>query len=314
MAAGLCLILAASGLVGCAASPDRSATPPAAQTAGGRLPGGAPSQAAPLAPEVTRQVISTATLRIELRDVGGATARAAQLAVESGGFVAESQESGSPDDRRAQLTLKVPGDRFDGLVTAIAALGAVRSKQVSTDDVTEQVVDLDARLGAARAGADRLQQLIAKAATVTEVVGVEAELVKRTAEIESLEGRLRVLRDKVDLATVSVTLSPPQPAADDELPGFLSGLRGGWRALRATGIVGSAFLGALLPWLVPLALLVLAVRLGWRRWRRTHTPRPRPMPPMSATSGAPRPAAVPPAQPVPPPPDQAPQPPTGPNV
>ena len=253
-----------------------------------------------MAADVTRKVVSTATLRIEVRDVGRTTAEAGRLAVGAGGFVAGSEETGAPDERRARVTLKVPGDRFDELVGAVAALGEVRSKQVGTEDVTEQVVDLEARLRAARAASERLQQLIARAATVAEVVSVESELARRTSEVESLEGRLRVLRDRVDLATVTVNLSPPQPEADDALPGFLSGLRGGWRALRATAILGSAALGALLPWLVPLALIVVAARLGGRRWRRRHPARYGPLPPPSWGDEVPSAHATAPGPPPPP--------------
>lgn len=292
---GAGLLLAAWGGVACGSSTKQSNTPLAAGSSGGAARQAVAPVAAP-----SRQVISTATLRVEVRDVAAATARAAQLAGESGGFLAGSDESGAPGQRRAQVTLKVPGERFDRLVGALAGLGELRSKQVSTEDVTDQVVDLEARLSAARASADRLQQLIAKSASVTEVVGVEAELAKRTAETESLEGRLRVVRDKVDLATVMVSFSPPQPSADEDLPGFLTGLRGGWRALRATVIVGSAVLGALLPWLVPAALLAVAARLAWKRWRRAHPPRSKPPPrPPGWPSGVPPTAAAPAAHPPP---------------
>lgn len=292
VAAGVVLVLAGAGLVGCGGRSESVASrsfgpsavgPPPNQAALDQAP---PNQATPLAAgEATRKVISTANLRVEVGDVTAAADRAGRLAAEAGGFVAGSEETGAPDERRAQVTLKVPEDRFDQLVAALATLGEVRSKQVSTEDVTEQVVDLEARLRASRAAAERLQQLIARAASVAEVVGVEAELARRTAEVESLEGRLRVLRDKIDLATVTVNLSPPGVAADEELPGFVSGLRGGWRALRATAILGSAALGALLPWLVPLAVLVVAARLGWRRWRRSHPPRLPLLPPLVWNEG-----------------------------
>jgi len=249
-----------------------------------------------------RQVISTATLEVEVRDINAAMTRAAQLAVDSGGFVAASHDSGRAEARRGRVTLKVQADGFDRLVSALVALGEVRSKQVGTEDVTDQVVDLEARLRAGRASADRLQQLIAKAATVTEVVGAEAELAKRTAEIEALEGRLRVLRDKVDLATVSVSFSPPRPSPSDDLPGFLAGLRGGGRALMVTAVVASAVFGALLPWLVPAVILALAARLGWRRWRRRHPPRSRVVLPPGGPQGQPPPARGPHVPPPPPPP------------
>ena len=304
MAAGSWIVLVAgAGMGGCGGNTDKSAPSAAPAAAGGKA-----GQSAPLAVEGVRQVISTATLRVEVKDVTAATVQAAQLTREAGGFVAGSEETGGPDDRRASVTLKVPGDRFNSLVDAVALLGETRSKQTGTEDITDQVVDLEARLRAGRAAAERLQQLIARSASVAEVVGVEAELAKRTAEIESLEGRLRVLRDRVDLATVTASFSRPQPAADEDLPSFLAGLRGGLRALRTTAIVGSAILGALLPWLAVAGILAAAGRIGWRRWRRDHPPRPKAPPPPSWAAAPPS-TAMPLPHPVNPP-AEAPPPPT----
>ncbi len=295
MAAAVVGLIMIALLGSCSARTDRTAAPSVAQSgggqagrlqaAGGQPAGAGPSQATPLAEDTPRQVISTAALRLEVGDVTRVTARAGQLAVEAGGFVAASEESGAGAERRSQVTLKVPGDRFDGLLGSLAGLGEVRSKQLSTEDVTDQVVDLDARLGATRASADRLQQLIARAATVGEVVGVEAELAKRDEEIESFEGRLRVLRNKVDLATVNLDVAPRQSSADDHLPTFVSGLRGGLRAMRTTAVVGSVVVGALLPWIVLVAVVGFVARLLWRRSRRRRPPGPGPTPPPGVEAG-----------------------------
>ncbi len=264
---GTVLVLAAGVLAGCSGRTNDTTARSLADAAG--VKGQAAAQAAPIPMDVPRQVVSTADLGVEVGDIAAATGRAGQLAVEAGGFVSSSDERRTAGDRSGRVTLKVPGDRFDRLVTAVADLGDLRSKQVTTDDVTDQVVDLDARLRAQQASADRLQQLIARAATVTEVVGVEAELAKRTSEVEALEGKIRVLRDRVDLATLSVAFSSPAAESSHAgLPGFLSGLRGGWRAMRVTAVVGSAVLGALLPWLALLGTLGLALTVWLRRRRR----------------------------------------------
>jgi hypothetical protein len=94
---------------------------------------------------------------------------------------------------------------------------------------------------------------------------VEGELARREAELEALLGQQRVLRDQVDLATLTVHMSEDAaPSPSDDGPGFVDGLRRGWVAAVDGGRVALAVAGFVLPFAVPLAL----VALGVRRWQR----------------------------------------------
>ena len=218
--------------------------------------------------DAPRSVISTATLRVRVGDRGVAEDRAKLVATKAGGEVF-SEEADLQGEGDTTLTLKVPPARFEAVLSALAKLGTPLDRHRSVEDVTGQVVDLQARLKSARASADRLRVLLAQAPDVEGVVAVESELTTRESEVESLEGQIRVISAQVDLATIELQLTERgQPKVDRNIPGFLQGFRRGWVSFR--NALGGALtaIGFLVPFLavvVPLGLLV--------RWRRRRTRR-----------------------------------------
>jgi len=142
------------------------------------------------------------------------------------------------------------------------------------------VVDIEGRLKTAQASADRLRALLGSAGTAADIVAVEGELAKRESEIESLQGRSRVLSSQVDFATVNVRLTEDADLeVNREVPGFFKALAAGWVVLVSALLAAVALAGFLLPF-VPFALA-----LWWvlRRHRRRRPPSSRP-PPVSPPS------------------------------
>jgi hypothetical protein len=248
-----------------------AAAPPGAAPPGADMPAGS----APLGRVVPAgaSLIRTAELGVRVDDVRAAADRALDLAVTAGGTLASERSDGTGGERSARLTLRVPPDRFDATVAALASLGEERSRSLGTEDVTDQVVDLESRLATQRASVERVRALLDEAQNLGEVVQIEGELTRRTADLESLQARLAALTERVELSTITVTLyggQAPTPV-DDEVVGFADGLRGGWTAFLATARVLAATAGALLPFL-PIALVGW---LGWRlRARRAAVPTP----------------------------------------
>jgi hypothetical protein len=289
--------LLALALAGCTgASDDTAADTAAAESAAGSAAGSAsggstaagaaaPLEDAALAPpvegtaplaSVTRAgeaVVRTAELDVRVDDVRSAADRAGTVARDAGGaVVSERADTGRGGAASAELVLRVPPQSLEGVLSALAGLGDERGRLVSTEEVGEQLLDLETRLAAQRASVDRVRALLEEADDLTQVVQVEGELTRRTADLESLQARTDALRDRVRLSTVTLRLDAadgPVTAASD-LPGFLDGLRGGWAALRAAGTVAAATAGALLPFL-PVALLVGGAALRARR-RRAAVP------------------------------------------
>lgn len=228
-----------------------------------------------------RQFISTAELGVEVEDVGAASRRAVTI-VEGKGGALFGGSSSFRDQPEAVLTLKVPPQDFASTLTQLGDLGTVVSQTVDTQDVTERVVDLESRIQTSSASVDRLQGFLGGATSVADVAAFESELVKRETDLETLRAQLRTIEGQIDLATIVLTIheegeeDAAAGAEDDEeeLPGFLDGLSGGWNAFLDFGTVALAVLGAFLPWLPLLLVVVIAARLTRRLGRRPPDPVP----------------------------------------
>lgn len=226
-----------------------------------------------------RSVISTASLEVRTADVAEASDEAAGVVEALGGFLS-SGRSDLSGDTRAILTFKVPPEAFPRTLQALADLGELVSREVGTDDVTAEVVDLEGRLAAVTASVERLRSLLTEADDVPQVVAVEGELARREGELESLAGQLRSLEAQVDLATVTLTLDePPRRPAEaepsDDIPGFLAGLRTGGVVFVNGALALATAVGFLLPFLALAAIAYLPVRWASRRTRtRPASPAP----------------------------------------
>lgn len=109
-----------------------------------------------------------------------------------------------------ELTVRVPRERFDEALRAMEKLGDVLHKSVAAEDVTDQYVDLELRLRNALAVRARLEKLL-ETATVRDAVEIHKELAKVTDEIERLEGKLKLLKDRIAFSTITVSFERTEP-------------------------------------------------------------------------------------------------------
>ena len=157
---------------------------------------------APVALDDARILVRRAAMDVVVDDVSQAAARAQAVLVAEGGYV----ERGERAERSASFTLRVPEKALDATLDSLATLGSVASRRVSAEDVTEEAIDLDARLQSLLASRDRLRKLHDSATSVTEVITVERELARVQGEVDSLEGRLKHLRSAASLASVDLSI------------------------------------------------------------------------------------------------------------
>jgi hypothetical protein len=246
---------------------DAQVTDEAAAEAGGGTAGGGDG-AGPLALDTVamaraRDVVRTGTMQLTVDDVDATATDVRRLATDAGGFVADEQVRARNDE--VDMTVRVPADRFDDVRGRIGELGDVSEQNVEASDVTAEVVDVESRIASLRASVVRVRGLLSQSGDVAQLALVEGELARREAELEALVGQQRVLRDQVDLATLTVHMSEEEaPSPSDDAPGFADGLRRGWVAAVDGGRIALAVAGFALPFLVPAAL----VTLGVRRWQR----------------------------------------------
>lgn len=220
--------------------------------------------AAQVAPSM---LIRTGAASIEVEKLDPAIVKVRQLATQLGGYVANSSISGGRDQiRSATLELKIPAARYDQAVSALGGIGRVESINTNVEDVGEEYVDITARVTNAKRLEERLVGLLAtRTGRLEDVLAVERELARVREEIERYEGRLRYLRTRAAVSTLSVTVHEPAPLLGQN-PGenpILSAIRQAWRNF--VGFV--AWLIASLGVLVPVGALVVAGWYGYKRLR-----------------------------------------------
>jgi hypothetical protein len=235
---------------------------------GGNTPARAPVEV----PPDQRSIIYTGHITVEPDSVNDAADAAIAAARTAGGDVSGDNRSSAGDRSEATVTLRVPSGKFSEVMAALGRLGTERNREVKTEDVTEQVVDVQSRIATAQASVDRVRALLARATTLGEIVSLEAEVAKREAELESLKARLNKLSSLTALSTITATFTRNGPVEEDETgeTGFVAGLEGGWESFTGSLNVLLMVLGALLPWFLALGLPVLALVAFLRRTARNR--------------------------------------------
>ncbi|MFQ5934757.1 MAG: DUF4349 domain-containing protein, partial [Dehalococcoidia bacterium] len=170
-----------------------------------------PSAASATALETAeRKVISMASISVQVELVQPAITEVRVIAESLGGFVEQLTSSGGPQRQRATMTIRVPQDQFFPALERIEALGEVQSRNLGSEDVSERFIDLKARLQSSLREEKSLLSLLERTKTVSEVLAIERELSRVRSEIERFQGQLNFLERRVDLATITVSLIPPE--------------------------------------------------------------------------------------------------------
>ena len=213
------------------------------------------------------RVIKTAELRIEIdRDGFGDSVQDVISAAErAGGFVVSTSSHGE-DARRGSIVVRVPSDRFESVLGEIKGVGAIKGESIAGEDVSQEFVDLEARLRNYEVQEKVLLRLMERSVTVADTIRVQRELEGIQLEIERLRGRIRYLDDQTSLSTIRVDLSEEgtaAPAPDGTLAKAWDQAKDTFMAVITALIVGAGFV-------VPLGLLALIawwlIRMLRPRW------------------------------------------------
>jgi hypothetical protein len=276
--------LAVTLLVGCSGPGSSSSSSGGGAGSGAAVAPGGPAGPAESTPD--RQVISTATASVEVKDPAVGAQRVSELVESAGGRVDERTEQtasadGGAGDAGADLVVRVPADALTDLLADLKKVGDVANVSVSRSDVTAKTVDLDARIAALQTSVTRLEGLMSSAASTADLLTAEKALSERQADLESLQSQRALLADQVELSTLTVHLRPFGVAPPGGPDGFLDALGTGWRALLSALRAAVIVLGVVLPWLGLAALVAAAVLVPVRIVRRRAAPAAVPPPPPS---------------------------------
>lgn len=221
-----------------------------------------------------RLVIRTAQITLTVDDTVAATASARNIAATRGGFVFSSTTYTQDDQQYAQLTLRVPSEFFDDVISDLRAAPWVTEivrEESSSQDVSAEFVDNESRLAALEETQRRYMALLEDADTIESILRLESELTNVRSQIETIKGRQNYLSEMTDFSTITVTLHPVdgEPEEDPDEGFALARLfqdawdrsSGALAGLAETVIV----LGIFIVFLAPLGVLAYAVYRFARR-------------------------------------------------
>ncbi|MFI6322232.1 DUF4349 domain-containing protein [Nonomuraea sp. NPDC050556] len=226
-----------------------------------------------------RSIVYVASMTVRTKDVTASAEKAKTIVTGAGGYLS-NEKSSSPDSGSAIATLefKVPPDRYPAVLTSLGKdLGKRENLTQGTQDVTQQVADVDSRLKSAQRELETLRSIMTKAKTIGQVLEVEREISSRQAELESLQAQQKELARQVGMATLTLELVGPEVVVaepDDDPPGFMGGLKAGWEALLTFLKVAVTVVGAVLPWMLIVAPVVALIIFVVRRSSRPAGPPP----------------------------------------
>jgi len=221
-----------------------------------------------------RAIIKTGTVRIEVDNATETRARLETRVAELGGYTAGSDVTRHQENnetwQEGYVVVRVPSENFSAMMEAASADATVLSEQTETEDVTDQLVDLNARLENLRAERNQLRELYNRSNSTEDVLAVQERLSDVQGEIERLEAQQRNLQNRVAYSTLRIEYQEPRPefarieqtrfyeqSPLEALGNSIATLVRVARTLFLAGVI-------VLPWIavaaVPVGLLVVIVR------------------------------------------------------
>lgn len=222
--------------------------------------------------QLDRKIIFTANMTLSADDVSASFNQASILARTNGGYIESSNFSGGsdPERRSATLTVRIPVENYEGFLASVRGMTGltVESEGSNSSEVTEQYTDLSSRLRNLERTEQQYLDLLAQATTINDILTVQDRLTGVREQIEQIQGRLNVLDNMTDFATVSMTFVPVVVAVETPKDGGAPSLANVWetsweRSLEAAGYVAAAgvVVAVASAWLVvPVTLVLLALR------------------------------------------------------
>ncbi len=225
----------------------------------------------PTAPAIQRRIVYTTDIGLVVKDYAEFESSLPGTVERMGGYISKSETNRRYANQQAGVWVaRVPVARYGEFLQGVAALGFAESRREDAQDVTEEYVDVEARIRNNHKLEERIITMLQdRTGKLTDVLEIERELARVREEVERMEGRLRLLADRSAMATVTIRCREEQQYTPPEAPTFASRIASSWsgsiESLRSTGESLLIAMVSLAPWLMVLAIPVL---VAWRLVRR----------------------------------------------
>ncbi len=185
---------------------------------------------APLAPidgsVIERKIMKNADIALSVDNYDSTVAAIKDKVAAAGGYITNENgvSAGAEDIRNGYMQVRVPDSQFEVFLSDMDSLGKVKSRNIYSQDVTEEYVDVESRLKAMRTKEERLLAILATSGKLSDILAVENELANTRAQLESLEGRLRYLNNRTEFSNIGINIEQAVTSTQQISTGGLTGV------------------------------------------------------------------------------------------
>ncbi|HHW01372.1 MAG TPA: DUF4349 domain-containing protein [Thermoanaerobacterales bacterium] len=215
-----------------------------------------------------RKVIKNGEIQLEVKDLRETVNRIFTIVKEYGGYIQSSSTRNNERQIFSEIVVKVPSSRFEEFFGRLKQMDKLIYDSISTQDVTEEYIDNQARLKVLKAQEERLVALMEKAQKIEDLLKIENELSRIRNEIEQIQGRINFLDKATSFSTVNIGIKQllvSHPAAGSIMDGILYNLRDGWGAFFELAVDTLQVIAWLSPFIILAAIIILIVKKN-KKW------------------------------------------------
>lgn len=214
---------------------------------------------------ISKKVIKNGDMRIQVGDIKKAQTQVSDILKKNNAYIQKENFQNTDMDENIDLIIRVPHKSFDALVNSFSdGVGSVLSKNISSDDVTEEYTDISIKLANKKIYLEKYRDMLKRAATTKDMIEIQEKIRELEDEIDVAEGRLRFIDDRVNYSTLNLNLykEKVRSSASSKIgfgSRFVDSLTEGWNSF-----IGF-FLGIISFW--PFLLLIPVIAFVWRKWK-----------------------------------------------
>lgn len=215
---------------------------------------------------LSRKIIKNGNMRIQVGEIKKAQTLVNEILKKSNAYIQKEEFQNTDIDENLDLTIRVPHKNFDTLVNSFSdGVGSVLSKNISSDDVTEEYTDVSIKLANKKIYLEKYRDMLKSATTTKDMLEIQEKIRGLEDEIDVAEGRLRFIDDRVNYSTLNLSLYKEKVRSSTTSKigfgsRFVDSLTEGWNSFVAF------LLGIISFW--PFFLLIPLVIFLWKKWKK----------------------------------------------
>ncbi|ASK32621.1 hypothetical protein CEY12_00025 [Chryseobacterium sp. T16E-39] len=214
---------------------------------------------------ISKKIIKNGDLRIQVGDIKKSQIQAAEILKKNNAYIQTEDFRNSDVDENLELTIRVPHKNFDALVNSFSnGIGSVLSKNISSQDVTEEYTDVSIKLANKKIYLEKYRDLLKRASNTKDMLEIQEKIRGLEDEIDVAEGKLRFIDDRVNYSTLNLNLykEKVRSSATSKIGfgnRFGDSITEGWNSFIAF------ILGIISFW--PFFLVIPLIVFLWRKWK-----------------------------------------------